>query len=151
MTLSVNSIVALFHKPLHGTMPPSLTTSRPPAQPPLFQPGGSNPLIPLRQVFDHYSTTGAFGDTILLIYPGRFGINMDFRQMLANATPDQETVLTIGVFDGVHLGHCHLLQLLVTLAGSEYLPTVITFTIPPPYLGQIFKSNTSPLRPEKSG
>ena len=65
---------------------------------------------------------------------------MDFRRRLANATPEQDTVLTIGVFDGVHLGHRHLLQRLIELAGSQYLPTVVTFTNhPASFLRPVFR------------
>ena len=53
---------------------------------------------------------------------------MSLRQRLASFAPDKETVLTIGVFDGVHLGHQHLLQQLTQLARPDYLPAVITFT-----------------------
>jgi len=53
---------------------------------------------------------------------------MSLRQRLASFAPDKETVLTIGVFDGVHLGHQHLLQQLTRLAQPDYLPTVFTFT-----------------------
>ena len=53
---------------------------------------------------------------------------MSLRQRLASFAPDNETVLTIGVFDGVHLGHQHLLQQLIQLAQPDYLPAVITFT-----------------------
>ena len=53
---------------------------------------------------------------------------MSFRQMLANAAPDKETALTLGVFDGVHLGHCHLLRRLVQLASPPLIPLVLTFT-----------------------
>ncbi len=42
--------------------------------------------------------------------------------------PDKDTLLTIGVFDGVHLGHKHLIGRLVRLARKQgFLAGVLTF------------------------
>jgi len=53
---------------------------------------------------------------------------MQVEQELAAFAPDRETVLTVGVFDGVHLGHRHLLDYLKRQASAgDYLAGVVTF------------------------
>lgn len=47
---------------------------------------------------------------------------------LARFTPEKDTALTIGVFDGVHLGHKHLISILLKQASqANLLSGVITF------------------------
>lgn len=47
---------------------------------------------------------------------------------LARLSPDKDTLVTIGVFDGVHLGHKHLISQMVGKAEQEnLLSAVVTF------------------------
>ncbi len=53
---------------------------------------------------------------------------MQIVEELARLTPSREVVLTIGVFDGVHLGHQHLLNRVMALAREKkILSGVVTF------------------------
>ena len=53
---------------------------------------------------------------------------MQIVKELAELTPKQETMLTIGVFDGVHLGHQHLIKRLNKQAAERRLQSgVVTF------------------------
>jgi len=46
-------------------------------------------------------------------------------QELAGFSPDRDSLITIGVFDGVHLGHKHLVSQLKELAGQQGLCSVV--------------------------
>lgn len=54
---------------------------------------------------------------------------MEIEQELASITPQGETLLTMGVFDGVHAGHCYLLKKLQERAVEKNLLSgVVTFS-----------------------
>jgi riboflavin kinase/FMN adenylyltransferase len=66
---------------------------------------------------------------------------MSLSLRLAGFAPDRNTVLTVGVFDGVHLGHRHLLNHLIDWASPGCIPTVITFSNRPV---TVFRPGTFP-------
>ena len=54
-------------------------------------------------------------------------IIMKYRQQLADAAPERNTIVTIGVFDGVHRGHCYLLSELLKASPQDHDTAVVTF------------------------
>ena len=67
---------------------------------------------------------------------------MNIEKELVNFKPDRESVLTVGVFDGVHRGHRHLLCHLTTLAEEmDLLAGVVTFRNHP---GSVLRSDFVP-------
>ena len=53
---------------------------------------------------------------------------MSVEEELAAVSLNSDTMLTVGVFDGVHLGHKYLISQLIKQAGQQnLLPGVITF------------------------
>jgi len=69
---------------------------------------------------------------------GNLKTNMNIEQELSRHSPFRPTLLTIGVFDGVHRGHLHLLGHLVARAREKGCPAgVVTFrTHPEKVLGR---------------
>ncbi len=68
---------------------------------------------------------------------------LPWEEELASFSPEQSSIITIGVFDGVHVGHQYLIRRLVSQAQARgYLSGVVTFH---PHPQEVLKSQTTPL------
>ena len=74
-----------------------------------------------------------------------------FHQALADAAPQHAmgTVVTIGVFDGVHRGHRHLISRMLELAEPPLISTVITFSNHPAEVVNPERTVTKIITPEE--
>jgi len=67
-------------------------------------------------------------DPLWILFPTAGEEAVQVEEELAGFLPEKETVLTIGVFDGVHMGHKHLIsKLLEESARTGCLSGVVTF------------------------
>lgn len=70
---------------------------------------------------------------------------MQFIRGISNLkSPDQECVLTLGNFDGIHLGHQNILRNLKEQANLRKLPSAVLFFEPQPR--EFFSRDSSPAR-----
>jgi riboflavin kinase/FMN adenylyltransferase len=69
------------------------------------------------------------GDVIEYVRRGNgSSIIVQVVEELSRVSPERETLLTIGVFDGVHLGHRHLMEMVIReAAGRDLMSGVVTF------------------------
>ena len=68
---------------------------------------------------------------------------LDLLSIYGEASPNSHSVVAVGVFDGVHLGHHRLLHQLLEMASSlQGMPTVVTFANHP---DQVLRGDAPPL------
>ncbi|MCK5943072.1 MAG: bifunctional riboflavin kinase/FMN adenylyltransferase, partial [Planctomycetes bacterium] len=68
---------------------------------------------------------------------------LDLAAIYGEQSPDSRSVVAVGVFDGVHLGHHRLLHQLLEMASSlRGMPTVVTFANHP---DQVLRGDAPPL------
>jgi riboflavin kinase/FMN adenylyltransferase len=68
---------------------------------------------------------------------------LDLTSIYGEGSPDSRSVVAVGVFDGVHLGHHRLLHQLLEMASAlQGMPTVVTFANHP---DQLLRGDAPPL------
>ena len=68
---------------------------------------------------------------------------LDLVSIYGDESPNSRSVVAVGVFDGVHLGHHRLLHQLMEMASAlQGMPTVVTFANHP---DQLLRGDAPPL------